>query len=83
MALSARWYDRRTKPVGGGLQRRDVVDSQEGIVGLAEADLRPLQLLLDETVAIEVIAGLKREERGHPHDHRGRGPHRGCRSSSG
>jgi hypothetical protein len=37
------------------LQRRDVVDSKEGIVGLAKADLRPLQLLLDKTVTIEVI----------------------------
>src|SRR5687768_13278057 len=29
-----------------------------------------LQLLLDEAVAIEVIAGPEREERRHPHDHR-------------
>jgi len=27
-------------------------------------------LLLDEAVAVEVIAGLKGKERGHPHDHR-------------
>jgi hypothetical protein len=32
------------QPVGGGLQRRHVVDGEEGIVGLAEADLRPLEL---------------------------------------
>ena len=56
--------------VGGGLQRRPVVDGEEGIVGLAEADLRPLQLLLDEAVAVEVVGGLEREERGHPHHHR-------------
>ena len=31
--------NRRTELVGGGLQRRDVVDSKKGIVGLAEADL--------------------------------------------
>src|SRR5215813_6228040 len=40
------------------------------IVDLAKADLRLPQLLLDETVTIEVIAGLEREERGHPHNHR-------------
>jgi hypothetical protein len=28
----------------------------------------PFQLLLDEAVAVEVIAGLERKERGHPHD---------------
>ena len=56
--------------VGGGLQGRDVVDREEGVVGLAEADLRPLQLLLDEAVAVEVVGGLEREERGHPHHHR-------------
>src|SRR6516164_9048296 len=59
--------NRRTELVGGGLQRRDVVDSKKGIVGLAEADLPPLQFLLDETVTIEVIAGLEWEERGDPH----------------
>src|SRR6201988_4902985 len=57
------------KLVGGGLQRRNVVDSKKGIVGLAEADLPPLQFLLDETVTIEVIAGLEREEGGYPHHH--------------
>ena len=36
---------------------------EEGIVGLAEADLRPLELLLDEAVAVEVVGGLEREER--------------------
>jgi hypothetical protein len=62
--------DARAELVGGGLQRRHVVDSEEGVVDLAEADLRSLQLLLDETVAVEVVAGLEREERGHPHHHR-------------
>jgi hypothetical protein len=50
------------QPVGGGLQRRYVVDGEEGIVGLAEADLRPLELLLDKAVAVEVVGGLEREE---------------------
>jgi len=40
--------DLRAQLVGGGLQRGDVVDREEGVVGLAEANLRPLQLLLDE-----------------------------------
>src|SRR6201981_1636118 len=61
--------DLRAEFVGGGLQRGDVVDGEEGIVGLAEADLRALQLLLDEAVAVEVVGGLEREERGDPHHH--------------
>src|SRR3981189_386838 len=61
------------QPVGGGLQRRYVVDGEEGIFGLAEADLRPLELLLDKAVAVEVVGGLEREERGHPHHHRAQG----------
>jgi hypothetical protein len=44
-----------TELVGGGLQRGDVVDGEKGIVGFAEADLRALQLLLDEAVAVEII----------------------------
>ena len=48
--------------VGGGLERSDVVNRQEGSVVLAEADLRTIELLLDETVAVEVICRLEREE---------------------
>jgi hypothetical protein len=44
-----------------------VVDREKGIVVLAEANLRPVPLLFDETVAVEVIGGLERKERGHPH----------------
>ena len=29
---------------------------------LAEADPRPLQLLLDEAVTVEIVGGLEREE---------------------
>src|SRR5438477_935907 len=54
--------DLRAQPVGGGLQGHHVVDRKEGVVGLAEADPRPLQLLLDEAVAVEVVSGLEREE---------------------
>src|SRR6202048_1627053 len=61
------------QPIGGRLQRRDVGDGEEGVVGLAEADLRPLQLLLDEAVAVEVVGGPEREERGHAHHHRAQG----------
>src|SRR4029077_14506311 len=56
--------------VGGSLQCSDVGDGEEGVVGLAEADPRAVPLLLDEAVAVEVIGGLEREERGHPHYHR-------------
>ena len=53
--------DLRAQPVGGGLQCGHVVHRQEGIVVLAEADLRSLQFLLDEGVAVELIGGLERE----------------------
>src|SRR5215472_15698711 len=60
----------RSQPVGLSAQCGEVVDGEKGIVGLAEADLCPLQLLLDKAVAVEVIAGLKRKEPSHPHDDR-------------
>jgi hypothetical protein len=59
--------DFRAQPVGGGLQRGDVVDSQEGIVVFAEADLRPLEFLFDEAVAVKIVGGLEGEEGGHTH----------------
>ena len=59
--------DCRAQLVGRSLQCSDVGDGEEGVVGLAEADPRAVQLLLDEAVAVEVIGGLEREERGHPH----------------
>src|SRR6267378_1498188 len=65
--------DLRAEFVGGGLQRGDLVDGEEGVVGLAEADLRALQLLLDEAVPVEVVGGLERKERGDPHHHRAQG----------
>ena len=36
-----------------------VVDGEESVVILAEADPRPLQLLLDEAVAVEIVAVWK------------------------
>ena len=36
------------------MQCGNVVDGEEGVVVFAEADLRALQLLLDEAVAVEV-----------------------------
>lgn len=39
------------EPVGGRLQLRNVIDSQEGIVVFMKGDLSPLQPLLDEAVA--------------------------------
>ncbi len=61
--------DWRTQSVGSGLQRSDIVDRQECIVVLAEADLCAVELLLDEAVTIEVVSRLEGEERGHPHHH--------------
>src|ERR1700704_2075085 len=65
--------DLRAEFVGGGLQRGDVVDGEEGVVGLAEADLGALQLLLDEAVPVEVVGGVERKERGDPNHHRAQG----------
>jgi hypothetical protein len=47
------------KAVGGSLQRRDVVDSQKGVIVLAEGDLGSRKFLFDEGVTIEIIGGLK------------------------
>src|ERR1700738_1321091 len=47
--------------------------STEGVVGLAETDLRALELLLDEAVPVEVVGGLERKERGDPNHHRAQG----------
>jgi hypothetical protein len=41
------------KPVGGSLQRRDVVDGQKCVIVLAECDLGSLEFLFDEGVAVE------------------------------
>ena len=65
--------DLRAQPIGGGLQRGHVIHREKGIVGLAEADPRSVELLLDEAVTIEVIRGLERQERGDPHHHRAEG----------
>jgi len=60
--------DLRTEPVGGSLQRPDIVDGEEGVIVLAEADSAPGQFPLDERVAVEPIGRLEWEEGGHPHD---------------
>src|SRR5208282_684662 len=62
--------DLRAQPVGRRLQRRYVGNGKEGVVVLAEADPRPLQLLRDEAVAVEIVGGLEGEEGSHPHNHR-------------
>ena len=41
------------------MQRGDVVDSQEGIVVFAEADLRPLEFLFDEAVVVKIVVVWK------------------------
>jgi hypothetical protein len=50
------------EPIGGSLQCCHVVDRQKPIIVLAEGDLVPIELLLDEGVAIEVVGGLKWQE---------------------
>src|SRR4249919_3391932 len=66
--------DVRAQSVGGRLQRSDIVDRQEGIVVLAEADLRAGKFLLDEAVTVEIVSGLEGEERAHTHHHRTENP---------
>ena len=71
------------EPVGGSLQRSDIVDRKEGIVVLAEADLRAGEFLLDEAVAIEIESRLEGQERAPHASPWGQEFHRGCRNSSG
>ena len=56
--------------VGGGLQCRDASATARKVL---PKPIHAVQLLLDEAVAVEVIGGLEREERGHPHHHRAQG----------
>ena len=57
-----------TESISRCLQRRCILHGEEGIVVLAEADVGPLQLLLDERVAVEPIRGVEREEACHAQD---------------
>src|ERR1700752_1543849 len=56
--------------IGRSLQGGHVVDRQKGVVILAEANFGVSELMLDEAVAVEVVRGSEREERGHTHHHR-------------
>ncbi len=58
------------KAVGGALEGGGVVNGEEGIVVLSEADLGPVHFLFDEGVAVEIVGGLEREECRHAHHHR-------------
>src|SRR6267143_625179 len=46
--------DVRAQPIGGGLQRGNIVHRQECIVVLSEADLRTGEFPFDEAVTVEV-----------------------------
>src|SRR5215470_14912486 len=48
--------------IGRRLQCDDVVNGQKRIVILAEADIRLVELALDEAVAVEVVGRLEGEE---------------------
>jgi len=60
--------DRRTEPVGGSLQGRDIVDGEEGVIVLAETDSAFHEFPLDERMTVEPIGGVEREEGGHAND---------------
>src|ERR1700737_2398193 len=47
-----------------------ISDCQEGIIALAEADIFPIQFLLDEVVSIQVVGCLKGKIGSHPHPYR-------------
>jgi hypothetical protein len=55
--------------VGSGLEGSDVVNRQEGIVILAEADLGTIEFLPDEVVTVELICRLEGEEGSDAHHH--------------
>jgi hypothetical protein len=57
--------DLRTEPVRGGLQCRDIVNGQEGVIVLAETDFALKQLSLDERMTIEPVGCVKRKKRRH------------------
>jgi hypothetical protein len=52
----------RAQLIGRRLQRCDVVNGQKRIVILAETDIRLVELVLDEAVAVEVVRCLEGEE---------------------
>src|SRR5436305_9911866 len=57
-----------TESVSRCLQHRYILHGEEGIVVLTKADVGPLQLLLDERVAVEPVGGMNRKEAGHTQD---------------
>ena len=58
------------KPIGGGLQMGNVVNGKEGIIVLSEANCFPVQFLLHEVMAVEIVGGLKGKERTDAYRHR-------------
>src|SRR4029077_20989144 len=59
----------RAQYVGGRLQRSDIVDRQEGVVVLAESDLRAGEFLLDEAATVQIVSGFEGVERARTHQH--------------
>src|SRR5260370_9875595 len=51
--------DGGAQSVGGGLQGRQVVDSEEGIVILLETDSSALQFALNERVTVKPVGGVE------------------------
>src|SRR5215472_6127155 len=62
--------DFRAELIGGGLQRRHVANRKKRIVVLAEVDVGSLELMFNETMAVEIVCGLERDERAHAHHDR-------------
>jgi hypothetical protein len=57
--------DLRAQPVRGRLQGGHVVDGEERVVALTEADVSAIEFLLDEGVAVEPVGGVKGKEGGY------------------
>ena len=66
--------DLGAEPVGGRLQRRDIVHGQKSVVVLLKADVVPLQFLFCERVTVEPVGGVEGKERCDADDDRSKHP---------
>ena len=62
--------DLRTEPVGGGLQRSDIIHRQEGVVVFVEAYVAPFQFLLHKRVPVQPVRGVEWKEGSNADDDR-------------
>ena len=58
-----------TQTIRGCLQSLRIRNGEEGIIVLTEGDPLAEKFLFHEGMTIDVVGGVKREKRCHPHDH--------------